>query len=511
MGKDNNVIGICCGITFLIPIIFYAWSINPLLVIIPTFLILLVIGLIKKPKQTGTLLAALVSVSALVWGFTSYPFWSIRVLSILLGITAIHIVRKKIIERKIRKLENEIIKNLNSRIVKFDVEAEKLNVTRETLKSAYRSLLSRGKIFGVIDEENQQFVYFTSDEVNGIVDFLNSKGIVYINDLAIGLDLTPILTQKVIAKLQEQGYIEGIFTSDNCFITYKKLINSIIELINDTNRLDISSFADILKVPKEEIKSVVVALASEIQSLLKKWPDNKEIKLLCIRENIRLPENCIVTLLNWLIAENKIHGPKSGFSREELASGLVSFTDRLGVKRWGTSEQVKEWKRIELGLHNNFAEYEPREFEELIARLFIRMGYQVKLTPEKADYGADIIAEKNDERIVIEVKRWKEEHVGAEHIRSLIGSMSSFGATKAIFVTTSDFTKRAENQADRARQGGTRIELWNGYELRKRIEKYFIEELPKTDENIMDIEEINEDPYKRFLRRMLEHDRKINR
>ena len=502
MSKDNNILGICCGLTFLIFIIFYAWSINPLLVIIPAFLILLVIGFVKRPKQTGILIIALLSVSALIWGFISYPFWTIIALSTLLGITALHIARKKILERKIRRLKNEIIKNLNSRIVKFDVEAERLNVSKETLKSAYKSLLSEGKIFGLIDEENQQLIYFNSKEINDIVALINSEGICFNNDIARRLNLTSILTRKVIAKLQEQGYIEGVFTSDDRFITNTKLVNLVVELINNTYSVDILRFADILRVSKEEISSIVVSLGSKIQSLLKEWPDNREIRLLYIREKIRLPENCIVALLNWLIAENKIHGPKNGFSHEELAIGLVSFTDRLGVKRWGTIEQIKEWKRIELGLHNNFANYSDRDFEKLIARLFIRMGYHVKLTPKTADYGADIVAEKGKERVVVDAKKWKKgHHVGDGEVRSILGAMHYFGANKAILVTTSNFTRKAREQAK-----GAPIELWNGYALRRLIEKYFIEESTKTDQNIIDIEEINKDPYKRFLRRMLERD-----
>lgn len=157
------------------------------------------------------------------------------------------------------------------------------------------------------------------------------------------------------------------------------------------------------------------------------------------------------------------------------AKGLVKFVSFSGDVKWGTPKQVEKWTRIDLDIQNNFAKLTPRQFEELIAKLLQKMGYQAELTSEKADYGADIIAEKNNEIIVVEVKKWKEEHhVGAKDVRSLIGSMPYFGATRAIFITTSDFTEQAREQAQSVK--GASVELWDGYTLRRLIEKYFIEE-----------------------------------
>ena len=161
--------------------------------------------------------------------------------------------------------------------------------------------------------------------------------------------------------------------------------------------------------------------------------------------------------------------------------GYWKFNEGSGTVAYDSSEfnniGILE---IALDIRNNFAKFKPREFEKLIAQLFQKMGYKVKLTPEKADYGADIIAEKDKERIVIEVKKWKRKnHVGDLEVRSLIGSMPYFNATKAIFITTSDFTERAREQARGAQDRGIHIELWNGYTLRRMIEKYFIEETSK--------------------------------
>ena len=51
-----------------------------------------------------------------------------------------------------------------------------------------------------------------------------------------------------------------------------------------------------------------------------------------------------------------------------------------------------------------------------------------------------------------------------------LGSMWKFNANKAVFVTSSDFTVQAGEQAK-----GAPIELWNHGTLEKFVEKYFIE------------------------------------
>ena len=95
------------------------------------------------------------------------------------------------------------------------------------------------------------------------------------------------------------------------------------------------------------------------------------------------------------------------FEREQMERGLVKFVDRIWHERWGTPEQVREWKIIDIGMKENFASLTPREFEELVADLFAKMKYQVRLTQKIADYGADIIAKKGEDTLVIEVCRYK--------------------------------------------------------------------------------------------------------
>ena len=181
-----------------------------------------------------------------------------------------------------------------------------------------------------------------------------------------------------------------------------------------------------------------------------------------------------VLLLNFVFSDFLFHyrwdeykrAKTKAFEREQRAKGLVEFKDK-----WGTPEQVKRWREIDIGLENNFADYSPYEFEEFIAKLFRKMGYTAETTSRVKDFGADIIAKKDDETVAIQVKKNAVgNNVGAPVIQQTLGSMWRFKAGKSIVITTSDFTVQAEEQAK-----GAPVELWNRKILERMVRKYFID------------------------------------
>jgi HJR/Mrr/RecB family endonuclease len=92
---------------------------------------------------------------------------------------------------------------------------------------------------------------------------------------------------------------------------------------------------------------------------------------------------------------------------------------------------------------------EPRKFEELVAELFRKKGYQVHLTKHTRDGGYDVHAVRKDELgsvlIIIECKRYSEnQKVGVGIVRGLYGVVEAQTATKGLIATTSYFTKDAK-------------------------------------------------------------------
>lgn len=95
----------------------------------------------------------------------------------------------------------------------------------------------------------------------------------------------------------------------------------------------------------------------------------------------------------------------------------------------------------------------PRDFEEMMARLFAELGYSVELTQKTRDGGKDIyIAKKNEIGnflFLVECKKYAPNHpVGIDVIRNLYGviGMEDTNPTGGIIATTSHFTRDAQKQ-----------------------------------------------------------------
>lgn len=94
----------------------------------------------------------------------------------------------------------------------------------------------------------------------------------------------------------------------------------------------------------------------------------------------------------------------------------------------------------------------PREFEELIAHVFSRAGFEVQLTKKTRDGGRDIIALRSELGIpikyLVECKRWASDNpVSVDIVRALYGVQMQEGANKSVIATTSHFSPDAKKFA----------------------------------------------------------------
>jgi ActR/RegA family two-component response regulator len=91
---------------------------------------------------------------------------------------------------------------------------------------------------------------------------------------------------------------------------------------------------------------------------------------------------------------------------------------------------------------------DPFLFEQLVAELFEAEGYQIALTPPRADGGKDIYVSKTDSfaqiKFLVECKRYTPPNkVDVKIVRQLYGVVQHERASGGIIVTTSYFTKPA--------------------------------------------------------------------
>jgi uncharacterized protein YjbI with pentapeptide repeats/Tfp pilus assembly protein PilZ len=97
----------------------------------------------------------------------------------------------------------------------------------------------------------------------------------------------------------------------------------------------------------------------------------------------------------------------------------------------------------------------PIQFEELIALILKKQGFIVELTSRFGDGGFDILLTQETpigkNLFVVETKRFSKENlVGLNPIRALLGVVALQKANKGMFVTTSSFTKAAKDFANKS-------------------------------------------------------------
>lgn len=113
-------------------------------------------------------------------------------------------------------------------------------------------------------------------------------------------------------------------------------------------------------------------------------------------------------------------------------------------------------KTIEI---NDFTELNGYEFEGYLKDLFEYLGYTVLATPLSGDQGADLIISKDNEKTVVQAKKYNSA-VTNKAIQEIVAAKYHYKSSKAIVVTNSTFTESAIELAL-----SNNVELWDGRKL----------------------------------------------
>lgn len=137
-----------------------------------------------------------------------------------------------------------------------------------------------------------------------------------------------------------------------------------------------------------------------------------------------------------LILDNRffeyIEKAKEKISKENKQKELERILNNdLGLEK-EKSSLLNKYESIENGY----------DFEEFVSELYEKKGYKCSVTTKSKDQGADIIAEKDNERFVIQAKFYNNP-VGNKAIQEVVASKAFYNANKAIIVTNSTFTASA--------------------------------------------------------------------
>jgi restriction system protein len=114
----------------------------------------------------------------------------------------------------------------------------------------------------------------------------------------------------------------------------------------------------------------------------------------------------------------------------------------------------------------------PSRFESLVVQLMLRLGYGGPMADagivlgKTGDEGVDGVISQDKlglDKIYLQAKRYTKNAVGAPDLNGFVGALAGKGASKGVFITTSDFTKAAEQYVGDLKTH--KISLINGEEL----------------------------------------------
>ena len=95
----------------------------------------------------------------------------------------------------------------------------------------------------------------------------------------------------------------------------------------------------------------------------------------------------------------------------------------------------------------------PEQYEQFCATILANNGWSARLTSKTGDFGADIIAEKAGQKLVIQCKQWSKS-VGVKAVQEAHTAISHYRANQALVVTTTGYTQAAK---DLAKSTGVRL------------------------------------------------------
>lgn len=115
----------------------------------------------------------------------------------------------------------------------------------------------------------------------------------------------------------------------------------------------------------------------------------------------------------------------------------------------------------------------PLQFEKLVLNLLTKMGYGEAIhTGQSGDEGIDGIIEEDKlgiDEIHIQAKRYKiGNNISRDTLQAFVGALAGQNAHKGVFITTSDFTKQAQEY----KPNGVKIVKINGVRLAKLMIEY---------------------------------------
>ena len=139
------------------------------------------------------------------------------------------------------------------------------------------------------------------------------------------------------------------------------------------------------------------------------------------------------------------------------------FVLSLLVVNWG-----RRWQRA--ASLEAVDRMEGHEFERYLVKLFRKQGFATEnVGQDGADFGADLIIEKEGIRIAVQAKNYTSGRVGNDAVQQAIAGATYYACDQAMVITNSRYTKSAYQQAKGCHNFP--VILWDRDEMTELISK----------------------------------------
>lgn len=202
--------------------------------------------------------------------------------------------------------------------------------------------------------------------------------------------------------------------------------------------------------------------------------------------------------LNRYDSFRKFNGSKS--NKEKKSSNIISASISEDVTPFESIAVAYNTIRTELAksLIQSIMACSPEFFEHLVIDLLLAMGYGYDtneagmVVGKTGDGGIDGIINEDKlgfSQVYVQAKRWDLDNtIGSSTVQAFVGALIGKGATKGLFITTSQFSKAAQKYVDD--QKAVRIVLIDGEELTRLMIDYGI---GVSTQRTFDIKQIDTD------------------
>ena len=240
---------------------------------------------------------------------------------------------------------------------------------------------------------------------------------------------------KVSQFIQDLMKLKKVFIKKNIRIEYIQILKEFAKLLDQEE--------------KEYIEKITIPAFDKISNIT--TTNKKRI----IKEFLELHfgENLDIYI------ENLFDKFKLSYTNDEINNLLNECIEEKELEDFENNLGIDKKKQI--GGFENLNGY---EFENYLKDVFSIKGYEVVITKQSGDQGADIIIRKNDEKTVVQAKKYSGS-VSNKAIQEVVAAKKHYGATKSIVITSGKFTQSAIELAL-----SNEVELWDGEKLKKIVE-----------------------------------------